>query len=58
MGLLTLGRNEKIVYIMIVFLTERGYRTERKLLWSRLGKQKDEWLLAEVPVRVGSVTSL
>ena len=35
-----------------MFLTERGYRTRRKMLWSRMGSQKNDWLLAEVPVRV------
>ena len=35
-----------------IFLTERGYRTNRKLVWSRTGAQPYGWNLAEVPVRV------
>ena len=40
------------VGVLQVFLTERGYRTKRKLIWSRIGNQSDDWLLAEIPIRV------
>lgn len=35
-----------------VFVTERGFRSKRKLIWSRIGQQGNQWLNAEVPVSV------
>jgi len=44
--------NGNAVGALQIFLTERGYRTDRKLVWSRTGAQPLGWNLAEVPVRV------
>ena len=44
--------NGNAVGALQIFLTERGYRTNRKLVWSRTGAQPIGWNLAEVPVRV------
>ena len=34
-----------------MFITERGFRTTRRLIWSRIGSQGDGWNYSEIPIQ-------
>ena len=33
-----------------VYITERGYRTTRRMIWSRIGPQGGDWMFTEIPL--------